>query len=72
VTRHGTYTPARTKNYQQLVNVFYKGKHFGDKALKVKIRLFYKTSKTTKLRKSEIAKKLKEIGWKIKGVIIRL
>ena len=68
VTRHGTYTPARTKNYQQLVNVFYKGKHFGDKALKVKIRLFYKTSKTTKLRKSEIAKKLKEIGISADGL----
>ena len=70
VTRGGmhTYTPEKTVNYEKLVRFYYKGKNYGDKPIKIIIKAFYKTPKTTKLRKGEIIEKLKEADLPIDGL----
>lgn len=55
VTRHGTYTPRKTKQYEDLVKAEWIaqciGKHFGEKALEICVTAYYPIPKSASKEK---------------------
>jgi Holliday junction resolvase RusA-like endonuclease len=53
VTKRGTYTPEKTKNYETLVKLCYKGPCH-DGPLEMKVKAFYKIPKSASKKKKEL------------------